>query len=74
LNKNFVEEPPSNCFFRFGGRFFMGVWEKCGVERGVLMVILWSDCGELWSEKRSIVAAEKHATFWKKYFGGCLEV
>jgi hypothetical protein len=35
------------------------------------MVNLWWDCGELRSEKRSIVAAEKRATFWK-YISGAV--
>jgi hypothetical protein len=37
--------------------------------RGKLLVILWWNRGELWSEDDVFLSAEKHANF-KKYFCG----
>ena len=68
VEEKFVEEPVE-LFFRFGGRFLWGFWKKWGVERGFLMVNLWWDCGESWSENAQFCAAKNVPLFRNLFLG-----
>jgi hypothetical protein len=63
---------PWSRFFRFCGRFLMGVLGKRVFRGGVLMVNLWWNAWLLWSTKSLCARDEKHATFFKFIFGSAL--
>jgi len=66
-------EAPVELFLQVWRAFSVGFWKKWGVERGFLMVNLWWDCGELWSENAQFRAAENVPLFRNIFLGAVLE-